>query len=100
MAANQAKPRGPELSPTPEEVTGTGVDDKVRVNVPRNRSGLNLHDRLLGCGNFTALWDAQARMGRRPSTSSLGTDGSIREHGDEGGGYFNLKRVYSLRVTS
>jgi hypothetical protein len=68
--------------------------------LPNNRSGLNLHlqERLLSCGNYTALLDDEDRMGRRPSVGSLSMDGgrgsgSARDRDSEDGSYFNIKRV-------
>jgi len=68
--------------------------------LPNNRSGINLHlqERLLSCGNYTALLDDEDRMGRRPSVGSLSMDGgcgsgSARDREGDDGSYFNIKRV-------
>lgn len=92
MAANLTKSRAPDLSPTPEEPIEADTET-FRTSASRNRSGLNLQERLLACGNFNALLDIEDRMGRRPSTSSLGIEGSMKENAEEDHGYFNLKRV-------
>jgi hypothetical protein len=98
MATNLTKSRPPDLSPTPEEPTESDSDDKSRVsNNSRTRTGLTMHlqERLLNCGTVGALLDDDDRMGRRPSVGSLSMDGSLRDRdSDDGGGYFNLKRVY------
>jgi len=96
MAVNQAKSKPSELAPTPEEnvVEGGKVDDTLTRTISRTRSGVSLQERLLVCGNMTALLDAEARMGRRPSTTSLGPESTAKERGgDEDLGYFTLKRV-------
>jgi len=64
---------------------------------------LNLHlqERLLSCGNYSALLDDEERMGRRPSVGSLSMDGggggsgSGRDRESEDASYFNIKRVCS-----
>src|ERR1700721_915860 len=74
MTTNQIKSRAPDLFPTPEEPMEFEGDDKSRgAAFSRSRSGLNLHlqERLLSCGNFSALLDDEDRMGRRPSIGSL-----------------------------
>jgi hypothetical protein len=93
MAGNQTKSKAPELSPTPEEHGESEGDESLRPTISRTRSGLSLQERILGCGSFGALLGTEGRMGRRPSTISLGPEGSAKERGDDDGSYFNLKRV-------
>ena len=97
-----------DLSTTPEEDTSTmegSTYDRTTWGVvfPNNRSGLNLHlqERLLSCGNYSALLDDEERIGRRPSVGSLSIDGggsgSARDRASEDGNYFSIKRVRTLR---
>lgn len=104
MAVNSTKFKPPDLSPTPEETSSMDGDTGDRTTrsavLPNNRSGLNLHlqERLLSCGNYTALLDDEDRMGRRPSVGSLSMDGgggsgSARDRESDDGSYFSIKRV-------
>jgi len=71
-------------------------DDKVRgenTNGGSGRSGMNLQERLLSCGTFTALLDDDERVGRRPSITSVSTEGRDSSTPDEG--YFHMKRVHT-----
>ena len=90
MAVNQNKAKVPELTTTPELSIATERDEK-RGQLFRNKSGLNLHERVTG------LLGTDARMGRRPSTLSLGNESTIQEH-EENSGYFNLKRVFDVEI--
>lgn len=98
MAVNYpAKSKAPDLSPTPEEFVDSETDERAQYggDIPHNRSGFNLHlqERLLSCGNYSALLDNDL-MGRRPSVGSLSVDGSsVRDRDSEDGSYYSLKRV-------
>jgi hypothetical protein len=96
MTADLSKSKEPDLSPAPEGVVESEGDERGRGILPPNRSGLNLHlqERLLSCGNFSALLDDDDRMGRRPSVQSLGMEStSSRDRDNDDGGYFSMRRV-------
>lgn len=101
MAINYpAKSKAPDLSPTPEEFVDSEMVERAQYggDIPHNRSGFNLHlqERLLSCGNYSALLDNEVRMGRRPSVGSLSVDGSsVRDRDSDDGSYYSLKRVWS-----